>query len=807
MNSIEHKLQLALLEIERLKQENENLRKELSKYQTTSSIAETVDDGTKDAVLDDNTINSVHNYSSPSEKIGLFRSLFKGRKDVYPIRWENKAGRSGYSPACGNEWTAVCKKPQVKCSECQHQDFLPVTDEVVSQHLDSRVNRTIGVYPMLLDETCWFLAMDFDKQKWQEDALAVMVVCREHGIPAALERSRSGEGGHIWIFFEENIDASLARKLGCAILTLTMGRRYEVGLDSYDRLFPNQDTLPRGGFGILIALPLQGAPRKKGNSVFVDDHFRPYEDQWKFLAQLKKMDRQQVMDFVQTAARNGTILNVGYVDTDAKEENPWEQRQSFQADERINGPLPATVKVVLSDMIYIEKNGLPPAMVNRIFRSATFQNPDFYKTQAMRLSTFGKPRVISCAEDFPKHVALPRGCMQEVLELLRQHSIEPMITDERVAGSSTDFVFAGTLTMLQDAAARSILAHETGILSATTAFGKTVVAASIIARRKINTLVLVHRRELMDQWKERLSTFLNIDPKQIGIVGGGKEKRTGLVDIAVIQSLNKKGVVKEYIGEYGQIIVDECHHVSAFSFEQVLKRAKAKYVFGLTATPIRQDGHHPIVTMQCGPVRFRVDAKSQAASRGMEHKVIPRYTTFRLTEQLSNPGIQDIYQMLVTDEARNEMIFDDLLKCLDEGRSPILLTERTSHVEYFQDRLEKFAKNVIVLRGGMGKKQREALRQKIANVQDHEERVLIATGKLIGEGFDDARLDTLFLVHPISWKGTLQQYAGRLHRSHSNKTEVRIYDYVDLQVPILMSMFKKRVKGYKAMGYTGVELL
>ncbi|WP_444980907.1 TOTE conflict system archaeo-eukaryotic primase domain-containing protein, partial [Paenibacillus macerans] len=329
--------------------------------------------------------------------------------------------------------------------------------------------------------------MDFDKQKWQEDALAVMAVCREHGIPAALERSRSGEGGHIWIFFEENIDASLARKLGCAILTLTMGRRYEVGLDSYDRLFPNQDTLPRGGFGNLIALPLQGAPRKNGNSVFVDDHFQPYEDQWKFLAQLKKMDRQQVMDFVQTAARNGTILNVGYVDTDAKEENPWEQRQSFQADERINEPLPAAVKVVLSDMIYIEKNGLPPAMINRIFRLATFQNPDFYKTQAMRLSTFGKPRVISCAEDFPKHVALPRGCMREVLELLNQHSIEPMITDERVAGSSTDFVFAGTLTMLQDAAARSILAHETGILSATTAFGKTVVAASIIARRKINT--------------------------------------------------------------------------------------------------------------------------------------------------------------------------------------------------------------------------------------------------------------------------------------------------------------------------------
>ncbi|WP_334074099.1 DEAD/DEAH box helicase family protein [Paenibacillus sp. A14] len=446
-------------------------------------------------------------------------------------------------------------------------------------------------------------------------------------------------------------------------------------------------------------------------------------------------------------------------------------------------------------------------MINRIFRLASFQNPDFYKTQAMRLPTFGKPRVISCAENFPKHIALPRGCLREVLDLLHQHAIESVITDERVTGSLADITFNGTLTMLQDTAARSILAHETGVLSATTAFGKTVVAASIMAKRKVNTLVLVHRRELMDQWKERLSAFLNIDPKRIGMIGGGKEKRTGQIDIAVIQSLNQKGTIKEYINEYGQIIVDECHHVSAFSFEQVLKRAKAKYVFGLTATPIRQDGHHPIVLMQCGPVRFRVDAKSQAAARGMKHKIIPRYTTFRLSEQLTNPGIQDIYQMLINDEERNEMIFDDLLKCLDQGRSPILLAERTSHVEYFQNRLEKFAKNVIVLRGGMGKKQREALRQKMASVQDHEERVLIATGKLIGEGFDDPRLDTLFLVHPISWKGTLQQYAGRLHRSHSNKTEVQIYDYVDLQVPILMNMFKKRVKGYKAMGYTGMGLV
>lgn len=532
-------------------------------------------------------VDAIHQYSSPGEKIGLFRSLFKGREDVYPVRWENKTGKAGYSPVCGNEWTSVCKKPQVKCSECSHKRFLPVTDEAVSQHLNSKVNRTMGVYPMLADETCRFLAMDFDKRQWQEDALAVMKVCKEYDIPAALERSRSGQGGHVWIFFQENLEASLARKLGCALLTRTMDKRNQLGLDSYDRLFPNQDTLPKGGFGNLVALPLQGIPRKNGNSVFVDDQLLPYEDQWKFLFQLRRMSRNQVTEFVHAAALNGSILNVGYVDSETAEDKPWEQESILVEEQPIEGIMPAAVKIIYSNMIYIEKNGLPPMMINRIMRLASFQNPDFYKTQAMRLPTFGKPRVISCADDFPQYAALPRGCVQELLNLLQHHSIEPVIVDERVIGAPINAMFQGTLTMLQDAAVRAFGAHDIGVLSAATAFGKTVVAASIIAKRNVNTLVLVHRRELMDQWKERLGTFLDMDPKHIGVIGGGKERRTGYIDIAVIQSLNQKGAIKEYIKEYGQIIVDECHHVSAFSFEQVLKAVKAKYVLGLTATPTR----------------------------------------------------------------------------------------------------------------------------------------------------------------------------------------------------------------------------
>lgn len=804
---LERQLAQALKEIEALRQENQHLRLQLSKYEELDDIkaSNPTNDITADQVQ--TPIGRVHLHSSPQEKIVLFRSLFRGREDVYPVRWTSKTGKSGYSPVCKNDRSHVCHKPKIKCSDCSYQAFEMLSDDIYARHLNAKINRTIGIYPMLRDETCWFLAMDFDKHNWKQDAAAVMETCKAYKIPAALERSRSGNGGHVWLFFDQPIDASLSRKLGSAILTQTRERYYQLALDSYDRLFPNQDTLPKGGFGNLIALPLQGGPRKEGNSVFVDEHFQPFDDQWSFLSGLGKLslDQAQRLVFELTKGESPLGTNVWNVTDDENSEHPWINLVMGGQSVEV-GQLPVQVNVVLSNMIYIEKNGLPSPFIQKLQALAMFQNPDFYKTQAMRLSTYGKPRVIGCYEDHEKYLAIPRGCFGKMSDLMDTYQVKLIVSDERNPGCPINVGFCGTLSMLQDGAARSMLAQETGILSATTAFGKTVVAASIIASRKVNTLVLVHRRELMDQWRERLGVFLNIDKKDIGIIGGGKDKRTGIVDIAIIQSLNYKGVIKEYIEEYGLIIVDECHHVSAFSFEQVLKRAKAKYVLGLTATPSRKDGHQPIVLMQCGPIRVNIDAKSQAHARGMVLKVIPRYTNFRIPSDLSSPGIQEIYKLLVENEERNNIIFDDLLKALDQGRSPILLTERTAHVEYFENRLKHFAKNVIVLRGGMGKKQREAIREQITTISDSEERVFIATGKLVGEGFDDARLDTLFLVHPISWKGTLQQYAGRLHRIHQNKQDVQIYDYVDLQVPMLMSMYKKRVKGYEAMGYHGMSL-
>jgi superfamily II DNA or RNA helicase len=757
---------------------------------------------------------TVNNQSSQEEKIRLFRSLFKGREDVFPRRFENsKTRKSGYAPVCRNEWQAgICQKPKIACQECNFRAFTQVSDEIIRNHLkgndpNDRSGRdfTMGVYPLLADESCWFLAADFDKSTWTEDAKTFLETCVSYQVPAVLERSRSGNGGHVWIFFETPVPAVLARKLGSLLLTSTMNRRPEIGMDSYDRLFPSQDTLPRGGFGNLIALPLQKKPREQNNSVFLDNDLNPYSDQWAFLSSIQRMAHQDLERIMKNVQDEGEITGVRAVVLDETENEPWKLTPSRKYKEPpITGPLPDQLNLVISNQIYIEKEGLPAPLRNRLIRLAAFQNPEFYKAQAMRLSTFGKPRIISCCEEYPKHLALPRGCQEELLQVLGELKIKTKMIDERATGDPLFLNFQGTLRPEQQLAADQLIKHDIGVLSASTAFGKTVIGAWLIAQRKVNTLVIVHRRQLMDQWVESLQSFLGLGKKEIGQIGGGKHKITGTVDVAMIQSLINKGTVNDLVGNYGHIIVDECHHISAASFEQVIRQAKARFITGLSATVTRQDGHHPIIFMQCGPVRYRVDDRQQAAARSFTHKVIVRRTNFVLPSRADNtpePGIQEVYAMLAADLFRNQMIVDDVVEAVYIGRSPVLLTERREHLTYFADTLADKVKNIIVLSGGMGRKQRILLMDQLKNIPEDEERLIIATGRDLGEGFDDARLDTLFLALPIAWRGTVAQYAGRLHRNYDRKSEVIIYDYVDDQVPVLAGMFGKRKKGYKAIGY------
>src|SRR5712671_1505155 len=722
----------------------------------------------------------VDRHSPIEHKLDLFRRLFRGRSDVFPIRWENrKTGRRGYAPACANEWQrGICEKPKVKCSACPNQAFFAVDDVSIERHLrgtDAKESPFImGVYPMLADNTCSFLAADFDEGEWQRDVFAFRETCKRHNIPVAIERSRSGNGAHAWIFFEEPIPAVSARRLGAFLVTETMDRVPDIGFGSYDRFFPSQDSMPAGGFGNLIALPLQGLARSSGNSEFIDESCSPHLDQWAFLSTIGLMPRAKVEHLVEEASASGKILGVRIPLVDEDEE-PWLAAPSRrQTPPAIREPLPGSITVVQADQIYLPRHALPPSLIARLIRLAVFQNPEFYAAQAMRRSTHDKPRIISCAELTSHHVALPRGCFDAVRNLLASLGIAVTIEDCRTTGAPIPFAFTGALRPSQEPAIAALLPHDTGVLAATTAFGKTVLAIRMMAERGLNTLILVHRRQLMGQ-----------------------------VDVALIQSLVRKGEVDDIVGNYGHLVVDECHHLSAVSFEMVARRSKARYVLGLSATVTRKDGHHPIIVMQCGPVRHRVDARSEAAKRPFDHVVRIRDTSFQLQATLnaSSPSIQDVFKAMVVDEARNGLIFDDVLHALEAGRSPVVITERTAHLEILAKRLERFARHVIVLRGGQSEKQRSDIAARLAAIPQTEERVIVATGRYLGEGFDDSRLDTLFLTMPIAWKGTLAQYAGRLHRLHDAKREVIIYDYVDMRVPVLARMAAKRRIGYQAIGY------
>lgn len=730
------------------------------------------------------------------EKVLLFRRLFRGRTDVYPVRWESKAGKAGYSPACANEWRAgVCEKPRIKCADCGHRQLMPLTDRTIYDHLAGR--HTIGVYPLLADDGCHFLVVDFDDADWRADSGAFVQSCHELGVPAVLEISRSGNGAHAWLFFSSKVAARDARRLGTALISHTCARTRQLKLTSYDRLFPNQDTMPKGGFGNLIALPLQKTPRESGGSVFVDEALRPYADQWGFLASVQLMVPHDIEPTILRATGGSNPLDVTFI-TDEDQQEPW--KRPTPAKQRLPGPMPASLTVTLANLLYFDKASLPQALANRLIRLAAFQNPEFHKAQAMRLSVWDEPRVIGCAENFPNHIALPRGCLDAASALLRENGVRCELRDERFGGEPLDVHFAGRLRPDQEAAVAAMLKHDTGILCAPTAFGKTVAAASMIALRRVNTLVLVHRTELLTQWEERLRSFLATDTNAsfaVGTIGGGKAKPTGRIDIAVMQSLHRQGETSELVENYGHVIVDECHHLSAVSFEAILRRTKAKYVLGLTATPIRRDGRQPIIFMQCGPTRH-VAARPISAPHTLE--VLPRYLPAR-TALSADAEIQEVFRSLADDPGRTAAIADEIACAYAQGHKVLVLTERTEHLAAVGTALASRVSTLFTLHGRMSKKQRAAMIDKLEALAPDAPRVLLSTGKLVGEGFDHPPLDTLVLAMPISWKGTLQQYAGRLHREHANKTRVRIIDFVDATHPALLRMWNKRQRGYQAMGY------
>lgn len=818
------KYTVLLEEVNRLTKENSRLKAqlELTASEPPGKTPEEIKNVEKtlcDESIANNSKPFVENTSDSYAKIHLFMSLFKSRSDVYAKRWENNnKGTSGYSPVCLNQWQAgVCGKPKIPCSKCKNKDYAALDEDAIENHLRGSI--VVGVYPMLQDETCHFLAVDFDESDWQSDISVFRDACIELTISVAVERSRSGKGGHAWFFFETAVSAALARKFGTILLTTAMNKRHEIQFKSYDRMFPSQDTLPKGGLGNLIALPLQKTAREKLNSEFIDEHFQSYADQWAFLSTIQRIPQNRLEEVISELG-DGHELGVLKQDEEAGAEKPWETSKAkieLQRDD-----FPKRIEIVRANMLFIPKAGISQKAMNRLKRLASFKNPMFYRQQAMRLPTYGHPRVISCADETKEYLCLPRGCEPELVSELEKLGIEIRHIDKTYKGRKIDVEFNGQLRDEQSLALNHLLGYDTGILSGTTAFGKTIVAIKLIAEKKVNTLILVDKVSLLSQWKERLSKFLIVNeplPEQpataakkrgrkkkvsvIGQLGSGKNSLSGVVDIAVMQSLSRKGEVKECVENYGMIIADECHHASAFTYEKILKTTKAKYIYGLTATPIRKDGHHPILFMHCGPIRYRDNPKKQAENRPFDHYIVPRFTSMRVPLDIDEQelSIQQLYAEIKQNDFRNQQIIDDVLTNYHQGRNCIVLTLRTAHVELLAKRLKEKVLDVIALMGGMGKKATRKIFQSIADIPADRNIILVATGHFIGEGFDEPRLDTLFLAMPISWKGTLQQYAGRLHRLYKTKKEVKIYDYVDIQVRMLEKMYQKRLNGYASMGY------
>jgi len=712
----------------------------------------------------------VTNQSPTERKIHLYRSLFRGRSDVYALRWEQAStGKKGWSPAVVGGWSK---------STAAHPQLLPFTDDVLSKHLGGQT--TCGLYPLMSDDTCYLLASDFDGRGSLLDALAYLDAARSEGIPAALERSRSGDGSHVWMFFADPIASSVARRIGTHLIREAMTARAELDLASYDRLFPAQDFLPRKGFGNLIALPLQGECRQKGTTVFLDPStLEPFEDQWAFLASIERLSSTLALDL---ANSYGDVL-VGP-----------ETRIRDRAATKNRVVVPPVIRARASSMLEIDRIGLPPELLAQFKHIASLHNPEFYEKERGRRWTGNTPRFIRCYQETVDRILLPRGLRKQVAMTLTKAGSSLEIVDAYPETATLETNLTVELREDQAAAVEALVPHDTGVLVGPPGSGKTVVACAVIARHQVPTLVIVDREPLVEQWRERLGSHLGLDKKQVGVLAQ-RRKPSGVVDLAMAQGLARREDLIEAASAYGLVIVDECHHVPAVTFERAVRQIPAQRWLGLTATPYRRDGLQSMMAMYCGPTRHRMPEIPGSLLLHREVVVHP-------TDHESEPDqhISEVFRCVVMDEARTTSICDGVASAAKEGCNSLVLTRWTEHLDAIVHELEGRELAPVVMRGGMGKKARRAIVDQLGE-PELKGAILVATSSYLGEGFDCPALDTVFLAFPIRFKGSIVQFVGRILRPAPGKTRVVVHDYVDSSVPVLARMFHEREQAYASLGF------
>ena len=733
------------------------------------------------------------------DKVKIVMDYFRGRDDVFPYYLVNKVtATTYYMPACLNIWKkGICNMTiKKKCKNCGYRVNKPLTSEIIYNHMYG--NKPIGIYPLLEDNTCYFLAFDFDNKKDSHDitkeVLAFASICDLYNIPTILERSRSGKGIHIWIFFEEKIKASIARKLGSLLLSKTM-ESISLPISSFDRMFPNQDFLPKGGYGNLIALPFQNEPAKYGNTLLIDRNFIAIKNPIQYLSTIHKLTMSEALESIEKIS--GETIDVGHEILDVQKE--LEMKNNKNVD------YPKSICVILSDMIYIDKANLSGAVKFNFRKLATFANPEFYKNQRLRKSVYNIPMVIDCSKEDEQYLKLPRGTFDSLEQICKINHVQMIKKDKRTLGQRINVHFNGTLREEQQEALDEMLKYDTGILCAPTGFGKTVIGCKMIAERKVNTLILVNKLQLLNQWKDRIKEFLDVS--SVGEISSKKKSITNVIDVASIKSIWNNGDILDIAKNYGMIIIDECHHTAAYTFEQAINTGNAKYVYGISATPDRENGHTPIVKMQCGDIRYKVDVLKFNKGLNVPLKVIVRHSHLSFTDpKIDNYELNEINDFIAKDVLRSEKIILDIKKEFKNEKNILVLTERLEHMNYIFDKLQKFTDHVFKYHGGMGKKLLKKY-QELNESLDHNglNKIIVATGSYIGEGFDDSRLDVLFLTMPISGNTRLTQYVGRLHRKNVDKKEILVYDYVDDNFAKTRNMFLKRKKNYEKMGYEIVD--